>query len=355
LARVLVLKAGSGAANNLIRSLKAGNASLDIVGCHEDPFVLKKSGAHRNFVVAASPRAFIRDLQRIVKRERIDLVVPTSDSDVMRIALIARELTCRTFIPRRAVIERCQDKYSLTTFLRRRGIPAPLTYRVSRLDDLDRLFARFGPRQRLWCRIREGTGSYGAIPVRTPAQVRSWIEYWEDMRGVPPGSFTLSEYLPGRDFCVQSLWKNGTPVLTKMAQRVSYIDNGSPSGVSSTPALAKTAYDPHVVQICTEAIAALDSRVSGVFFIDLKEAADGTPCITEINAGRFATITNIHDLTGRHNMAAIYVRLGLDEPMKMREETDFIEDYYLVRSIDTAPAVVHARELFDAKSSHFLP
>jgi len=282
LARVLVLKAGSGAANNLIRSLKAGNASLDIAGCHEDPFVLKKSGAHRNFVVAASPRAFVRDLQRIVKRERIDLVIPTSDSDVMRIALIARELTCRTFIPHRSVIERCQDKYRLTTFLRRRGIPAPVTYRVSRLDGLDRLFARFGPRQRLWCRIREGTGSYGAIPVRTPAQVRSWIEYWEDMRGVPPGSFTLSEYLPGRDFCVQSLWKNGTPVLTKMAQRVSYIDNGSPSGVSSTPALAKTAYDPQVAQICTEAIAALgawhaEGRLNGphsLFFDPTKPAEE---------------------------------------------------------------------------------
>ena len=183
--------------------------------------------------------------------------------------------------------------------------------------------------------------------MKNPEQVRSWIQYWEKMRGIRPGSFILSEYLPGRDFCVQSLWKNGTLILTKMAERITYIDGGSPSGVSSTPSLAKTAFEPEVIDVCTKAIRALDAKASGVFFVDVKESADGQPCITEINAGRFATITNIHDLTGKYNMAEVYVRLALGEKVKIREAYDFTEDYYLVRSVDTLPLVIPGEKLFE--------
>jgi len=50
-ARLLVTSAGSGASGNLVRSLRAGNASLTIVGCHDDQFILKNSTADRNYLV----------------------------------------------------------------------------------------------------------------------------------------------------------------------------------------------------------------------------------------------------------------------------------------------------------------
>ena len=166
------------------------------------------------------------------------------------------------------------------------------------------------------------------------------------MRAVPPGSFTLSEYLPGRDFCVQCLWNKGTLVLAKMAERITYLDSGSPSGVSSMPALAVTAFDTAVMDVCKKAIRAIDAKASGIFFVDIKESDSGEPCITEINPGRFATMTNIHDLTGQHNMAVLYVRLGLGEKVRVPGARDYAEGYYLVRSVDTLPAIVHAEELF---------
>jgi glutathione synthase/RimK-type ligase-like ATP-grasp enzyme len=347
-ARLLILRGGSGASNNLIRSLQLGDPSLFIVGCHDDRFVLKKSPADRNYLVpVASHHQFAAALVRIVEAEQIDLLIPDSDADVRTISDLRDQIPCRIFLPAKPLIERCQDKYVLTRFLRRRGIPAPLTYAIAALDDVEKIFHRFAPASRLWCRIRRGTGSLGAIPVSDSEQVRSWIQYWQEMRAVPEGSFTLSEYLPGRDFCVQCVWHEGTLVLTKMAERLSYIESGSPSGVSSTPALAKTAFEPHVIEVCTTAVRALDPKVSGVFFLDIKESADKRPCITEINAGRFATITNIFDLTGKHNMAVTYVRLALGEAIGFSEAHDFAADHYLVRSLDTLPAVMHARELFE--------
>jgi glutathione synthase/RimK-type ligase-like ATP-grasp enzyme len=345
-ARLLVLEAGSGMTNNVVRSLKAGDPSLHIVGCNSSRFHLKKSLADQNYVLPLS-HSYESALRRIVDTERIDLVMPTSDRDVLRISGLRRKMGCRTFLPRHSVIKRCQDKYELTVFLRRRGIPAPLTYPITDLRNVKAVFRRFNMNTRLWCRIRAGSGSYGAIPVKTPEQVKGWIEYWERMRAVPSGSFTLSEFLPGRDFCVQCLWQKGTLVLVKMAERITYLDTGSPSGVSSMPAIAKTSFEPHVIEVCTKAIRALEPKASGIYFVDIKENDAGDPCITEINAGRFAMMTNIHDLTGNYNMAVTYVRLAMGQEIKISKTSDFAEGYYLVRSMDTLPAIVQQDKLFE--------
>jgi len=343
--KLLILDAGSPMSNNLVRSLRAGDPSFTIIGCSESRFFLKKSIADRNYLLPLSPG--VSAFRKIINAEHIDIIIPSSDADVYLLSECRDELGCRTFLPSKSAIERCNDKYALTVFLRRRGIPAPLTYPILSVADVAKVFRRFKPGSRLWCRIRGGSGSYAALPVKTPGQVHAWISYWQRMRAVPRGSFTLSEYLSGRDYCVQCLWDKGTLVLAKMAERITYLDTGSPSGVSSMPALAKTAFEPSVINLSKKAIRSLDANASGVFFIDFKERDDGTPCITEINAGRFATMTNLHDLTGKYNMAVTYVKLGLGGRIRIRRGVDFAEGYYLVRSVDTLPDLVYKDDLFE--------
>ena len=326
----------------------AGGPYYHIVGCHDDRFVLKKSLAARNYLIPAASRpGFTSALRRIIKSERIDLTIPNSDREVGTFSALRKRLPCRMFLPDKKVIDLCQDKYALTTFLRRQGLPAPRTYSIRSFSEIDDLFRRFTKRERLWCRIRRGSGSFGAIPVVNPDQVRAWITYWKRMRGVAMREFILSEYLPGRDFCVELLWQNGTLILAKMAQRLVYIENGSPSGTSSTPALAKTVLEPHVLEVCTRAIRTLDPRTSGIFFLDIKENGAGEPCITEINAGRFPMITAIFDLTGKYNMAATYVRLAMNRVAEVEGPCDYEKDCYLVRSLDTLPAIFRGDELLD--------
>ncbi|PYM56325.1 MAG: hypothetical protein DMD79_21700 [Candidatus Rokuibacteriota bacterium] len=338
--RLLLTGAGTGPSNNLIRSLKAGDPSLAIVGCHDDRFYLKKSSADRNYLIPSPARAdFAGALRRVIRAERIDLLIPTSDRDVRRVSALRHRLPCRLFLPRHALIELCQDKYVLTTALRARGIRAPLTYAVTHLDAIGALFRRLAPRSRLWCRIRSGNGALGATPVTSPAQARNWIQYWQDVRGVPATSFTLSEYLPGRDFSCQSLWHEGTLILVKTFENLSaFAGAAQPSGVSSIAALAKTVREPRVAELCRRAVRSLDARASGIYCFDVREDASGDPCLTEINAGRFSMSTNLYDLTGKHNMATTYVRLSLGEPVAVRD---------VVRDADTLPDVIHANALFD--------
>ena len=348
--RVLVTSAGRGASNTLIRSLRAGDPSLSVIGCHDDQFALKNSEAERNYLIPPAGRpGWTRALRRILATEQIDLLIPVTDADVAAISRVRRLLRDRVFLPRVGAVGLCQDKYRLTSFLRARGIPAPATVPVTHLGHLREIFRRLGRRSPLWCRVRTGAGSVGALPVANPAQAHGWIAYWRDMRGMPVASFTLSEYLPGRDFGCQSLWKDGTLVLIKTYERLSYLGPGSrPGPTSSISALAKTVSDPRVVEICVSAIRAIDRRASGVFAVDLKEDRRGVPCITEINAGRFSSATNLVDLTGKHNMAALYVRLARGEPVEVRDEYDVAENHYMLRDFDTIPRLFHADEFFDA-------
>lgn len=347
--RILVTGAGTGASNNLIRSLRAGDPSIFVAGCNDDRFVLRKTLADRKYFVATQTGAgFVGSLRTIIRNARIDLVIPTGDSDVETLSTYRNRISCRVFLPSQAIIRLCQDKYELTVFLRAQAIPAPETYPVSTLQGIDDLFARLAWRTPVWCRARTGTRSLGASPVTSPDQARGWIRHWEDLRGVPATSFTLSEYLPGRDFLCQSLWRRGALVLANTFERLSYFGGeNTPSGVSSLSSLAKTVVDRRLFDICRNAVRALGPSVSGAFSIDLKEDSRGVPCITEINAGRFFIGMTAFDFACKHNMPLTYVKLALGDKVDLRDEYDAVEDYYLVRDLDTLPGVFHAADLFD--------
>jgi hypothetical protein len=189
------------------------------------------------------------------------------------------------------------------------------------------------------------------IPCRTFLPSKSVIERCADPHELSVFLRSLkipvaiSEFLPGRDVACQSLWKDGRLVLIKTVERLAYL--GGETGSASMESLAKTVNDPRAVAVCVEAIRALDPQATGAFSVDLKENAAGVPCITRINAGRFMTMLNFFDLTGRHNMSATYVRLALDEPVDIADPFDVAEDRYFVRGIDSLPAIFRAEQLFE--------
>jgi carbamoyl-phosphate synthase large subunit len=348
---ILITAAGSGPSNNLMRSVSKGMPGTVLVGCHFDRFLLKKSPAHRNFLTAPLDTSPGREaLLQILAGAHIDLVMPGNDRDARALAVMRERMpsTVRLLLPSLRTIDLCQDKGALSGFLRQRGIPAPRTYAIADRASLTDAWDRLAPSELAWCRIRRGFASRGATQVRDCDQAWSWISYWHTMRGVAVEDFTLCEYLPGRDFNVQALCSNGALVLIKMCERLSYLNaDHHPSGMASTPAVAKTVWEPAAIETCRAALRATDPEASGVFSLDLKEDEKGVARITEINAGRFCMITNIHDFTGRHNMAATYVKVALGEASGVDNPYDAAGEHYLVRDLDTLPTILPADALFD--------
>jgi len=346
--RLLVMAAGTGACNNLIRSLRAGDAGVHIVGCNDDRFTLKQSSADRLYLTPpVGATTFGPALLRLVEHERINLVIPSGDGDVVVLSALRDKLGSRCFLPEQRVIGLCQDKFELAQFLSARDVPVPATYAVTHLGGLGAIFKQLGRHRPLWCRVRAGSRSLGAAPVNTVAQARAWIRYWAEMRGVPVDSFTVSEYLPGRDFMCMSLWRDGQMVLVTTFEKLSYFGGDAhPSGTSSLSSLAKTIIDPRLLDICRIAITALAPKASGAFSVDLKENRAGVPCITEINAGRFFIGMTAFDPWSKQSVSMTYVRLALHEPLEVPAPYVTVPDHYVVRDLDNLPGVFSADALF---------
>ena len=201
--RLPVMAAGTGDCNNLVRSLKAGAVGVHIVGCNDDRFILKQSCADRLYLTPPVTTAeFESALLRLLDHEKINLVIPSGDGDVLAHSTLRDKLGSRCFLPQAQIIDLCQDKFKLTRLLAAWRVPVPATFAVTHLDKVGAIFKRLGRTRPLWCRVRAGSRSHGAAPVNTVRQARAWIRYWEEMRGIPAGRFTLSEYLPRARFHV---------------------------------------------------------------------------------------------------------------------------------------------------------
>jgi carbamoyl-phosphate synthase large subunit len=345
--RALITGAGTGSSGNLIRALRAMTPAPHIVGLNDDRFLLKLSLADRNYLCPApTSDEFVNAILEIIGREQINVVMPTDDSTVKSLSDGRDRFPIELFLPRQETIELCQDKYALSVFLRRRNIPAPLTYAVRSLRDIDKIFARFSREGILWCRARHGARALAATPVATAEQARAWITQWRDLRGVKVSDFTLAEYLPGRHFLVQSVWHNGELLRAQAIEILSYFAAGNnPSGVFSLATLAKTVTATDALQTALSAVRAIEQRPSGAYSVELKEAAGDVPSITEINAGRFPAGVTALLAIGKNNMVAAFAAAAIGRPITVADPRDSAQEYYMVRDIDVIPGVFSSTDL----------
>ena len=345
--RVLISGAGSGTSGNAIRALRATKPKPHTIGMHHDRFVIKQSLADQNYLCPEpSSRGFVDAISDIIKRKRINVVIPTDDGAVKAISDGRDRVPIDLLLPRRDTIDLCQDKFALNVFLRTRDVPAPVTYEVRSLRQIARIFARFTRTGVLWCRARRGSRSFAATPVATVEQARAWIIQWRDLQGVQVSDFTLGEYLPGRHFIVPSVWHNGQLLCTQAVEVLSYFAVGNnPSGTFSLSCLAKTIVAPEALQTALRAVRTVDPSPSGVFSVELKETADGVPFVTEINVGRFPAGIMTLLATGDDNMIAVFASAASGNLITVQAPYGSSVERYLVRDIDAIPGVFSATDL----------
>lgn len=343
---ILVTGAGGGGGENLIGSLRAGGLDLYIYGSNMDEYLLAKSSADQSiWLPSAKQPRYINDLAQVVRKHKIDLVIPNNDTEVSRISRDREHLPCRVFLPPDDEVRVCQDKLRLYQLLAEHEVPQADCRELTSLDDIDD-FVATTEHEKFWVRPRRGSGSMGATWVRTAEQARNWVKLWVELRGFEINDFTISEFLPGRDYAFQSVWKNGQLQVAKMVERLSYVmGRNRLSNMSSTPAVARTVQDEAALATIIKAIRTVSDSPNGNYNLDLKGNHKGVMCVTEFNIGRFCMITPIFDLTGRHNTATVHVKCALDLPLDIREPVDIEPDIYLIRELDTRPKIISGREL----------
>lgn len=343
--KILLTGAGSGGGENLIRSLRAGSVPLEIYGSNMDEHVLARSGADKKvYLPSAGKEEYTEALARVVRREGIELVIPNNDTEVGRLSQDRERIPCTVFLPPKDTVTVCQDKLQMHRIFEGAGI-AQASYRgLESLDDIEAFMADF-PCDRYWIRPRRGSGSMGATWIEKPHQAKAWIGLWMELRGLRLNDFIISEFLPGRDYAFQSVWKDGRPVVAKLVERLVYfLGRNRLSNMSSTPAVAKTLRDDDALETIFKAIHAVAGTPHGNFCLDLKGRSEGTMCVTEFNIGRFCMITPIFDMTGKYNTAEMHVRAALGLDISVDDPIDIEENCYLLRDLDTPPTILREAE-----------
>jgi hypothetical protein len=344
---VLLLGAGGSAAANVLDSLRRADRGHRVVGADASPTKLHLSEADTRVVVPrADDEGYLDAVCATVEQFACEVVHPQPDPDVRAIGTFRDAIPAATFLPHQSVLDLAADKARCTEHLRAAGVAVPDALPFDGGGDVaeitDALLERH---ERVWIRARRGAGARASLPVRSGRQAQAWVDWWVEERNLHASDFMASEMLPGREFAYQSVWQGGELVAGQARERVEYLyGHLTPSGQTSTPSVARTVSRPEVDDVAQRATRALDAHPCGVYCIDIKESATGTPKVTEVNAGRFFTTSNFFAAAGL-NMPDLAVRCALGERPPRLPSSPLPPDLYWIRMVDMQCVLVPGDEL----------
>jgi carbamoyl-phosphate synthase large subunit len=341
--KVLCTGAGGPAGINFIMSLRIAPEKIYVVGTEADEYFMHLAPTDKQYLIQkAKDRGYIDRLNSIIEKEKIEFLHAQPDVEVKVVSENREKIKANVFLPSKQAVNICQDKFESTNIWRKKGIPVARTIEIRDEKDINRAFEEFG--SPIWIRAKHGAGGKGSTPANNIEAALSWIRYWRS-RNVD-WEFIAQEYLPGRNFGFHSLWKDGEIVLSMARERLEYIyPSLAPSGIMGTPAVQRTVHNERVNKVSTEAVLAIDPNFNGIACVDLKENAQGEPCVTEINPGRmfttsffFSYASKVLNKSYRANIPYLYVKLAFKETIPDAPKFDVLpKDLYWIRHMD-APA-----------------
>jgi glutathione synthase/RimK-type ligase-like ATP-grasp enzyme len=344
---ILLLGAGGSAASNFLAALRLSSRSYRVIGADCSPVRLHLADTDERVVVPrAGATGYLEALVGLVDAFGVELVHAQPDPDVRALGAMRKELRTRTFLPSQDALELAQDKAVFARTLVAAGVSVPEFKVFSSRDEVAAgTEALLAEHSRVWIRARVGAGSRASLPVRTAEQALAWVDWWVAERGMSWADFMASEFLPGREFAYESVWAGGELVAGQARERVEYLyGHLTPSGQTSTPALARTVSEPSVDKLAQEAVRAIDLEPQGVYCVDMKEDAGGTTRVTEVNAGRFFTTSNFFATAGL-NLPELFVRCALGDRLEPVGSSPLPPDLFWIRMVDMGYRLVPGDDL----------
>jgi carbamoyl-phosphate synthase large subunit len=287
---------------------------------------------------ATDPR-YIDILNKIINKEKVNLIIPSPDVEIKIISKYRSRLKALSYLPNSKVIELAQDKLALYEKIHR-VVRMPKTILINNKEDLVGAFKELG--RPLWLRKRIGSGGAASILVDNIKYALLWVSYWNGF-----GEFIANEYLPGRNLSWIGLYKDGKLFTSGAYLRIRYfMSHVSVSGVTGNINVGMTIHDNKVNEVAEKAIKALDDHPVGVFTVDLKEDKNGFPKVTEINAGRLHMSAYVYTVAGL-NIPYYIVKLALNEDIENPppRRNAVRPGMITVRSTDNDPVFIDKSEL----------
>lgn len=345
--RVFLTGAGGSASANVLDSLKRSDLKYWVVGADVSNTRLHLSDAlERCIIPFANDAGYISRVNMALAHYGIDVLHVQPDPEVRRVSSERDRVQAKFFLPSDEAIHLAGDKALFADAMSAAGVPVPESTGFKSNDDVfERVTDLLSRHARVWVRARVGAGARASLPVSTPNQAVNWIDWWTTEKGMSVEQFMASAMLPGKEYAFQSIWQNGQLIAGQARERIEYLYGFlAPSGQSSTPAIAKTISDPTVTGLALQAIQALDSHPNGVYCVDIKTAENGSPFVTEVNAGRFFTTSNFFAAAGV-NMPDMAMRAAMGETLTSVGLSPIEDEKYWIRNVDMGYVLIDEKEL----------
>ena len=313
--RILIIGCGGSAGYNFVRSLKMSEEEFVTIGTDINREHLELSNCDIKYLVPKNTnKKYIDIINKIIAVEKIDFMHIQPDVEVAFWSKNRDRINTKFELPTENAIELCHNKMEFNTLLSENKIPVPESYQFNNKLDIKRAFEKLiRNHEKIWVRAIRGAGSKASLPIKNLEHAEMWIDYWNKNKNTTYSDFMLSEFLPGKEYAFQSIWKDGELITSQARERQEYVfGNLMPSGQSSSPAVAETVHNKLVNKIATDAIRLVDKNATGIFCVDLKENNKGIPSVTEINIGRFFTTNDFFSEAGC-NMPLYYLKLAFGE------------------------------------------
>jgi len=268
-------------------------------------FLCAPKSSKRYVVPRADSPNYFKALNAIIKKNKVDMVLFESDIEIKLVSAYPEKVAARVWLPDHDSVVLMQDKFKCNQLWGRAHVPVPHSRIVRNIKDLA---------DNIWLRPLHVVGGGGKMA--THAKKRTEAEEWISLhRGE---TFTMNEYLPGRIFGFDSVWKEGKLIGYGLKERLKYVPI-SQAGAEVSTSIVRTSEEKRPVEIGIAAIRALTPKPDGVFSVDMKENSRGVPCVTEINPGRFLTTSLLLFAETGYHLPFDYINLALGKSVRTRK------------------------------------
>lgn len=292
--RILVTSAGGPAAVGVIKSLKdywlkfndeAGHHYIVATDMNEVSVGFHM--ANKGYVVpAADDSDFLPKIKEIIKREKIDLILPTSNMEIDQFEQLSN--ITNVFMSDSKTIKLCNDKWEFYNKVKD-DFDIPYTWQDNDIK-WNGCFAR--PRYELG-------GSRGTLHCKDIHQYMS--TYNSDVE------YIYSDYLPGQEYTIDVLCDMEKPLVSVVRKRLQ-----TKAGISTQGEIIR---DEHIESECKRLCEFL--KLKGPVCIQMKEDKNGVPNFVEVNP-RFGGGTYFTTLAGV-NFVEIIICILEDKPLFINE------------------------------------
>lgn len=237
------------------------------------PAGVSRDADAQHWIRDRSPRAYVDALDRIVRREGYDQVLPVGGNSFDAVSRYRDRIDAPVddILPDRDAMDAAIDKRETYELAEREGVPSPVSVSLSDAADIEAVVDDVG----LPAVIKSGTETEARFVRRVDSideLRRAYRAYREDHESDP----VVQEYLPGQSRGYFGMFVDGELIDGYAHRR---IREYPPEGGAS--ACAVSISDETLREYSQSLLGALDW--TGVAMVEFKEDADGTPKVVEIN------------------------------------------------------------------------